>query len=168
MPAKSVPFSVRLSPDDAEFLAALEVPGAITPSDKIRSIITEARVRSTPASDLAELTRRFEDEFRPADERIKEMEREADQESELMDFVSGWLARTCAEFAAGPHSIEDLTRFEAKIARQVTKLTEQMLRMAISSDAACYDPSVISSNMQRAIEIAGFIRTQNKGDVPNA
>lgn len=168
MSAKSVPFSVRLSPDDAEFLAALEVPGAITPSDKIRSIITEARIRSTPAGDLAELKRRFEDEFRPSDERIKKMEWEVDQESELLDFVSDWLTRICAEFAAGPRSTEDLIRFEAKIARHVAKLTEQMLRMAVASDAACYDPSVVSNNSQRTIEIAQLIRTQDKGDAQNA
>ena len=42
---KSVPFSVRLTSEDAEYVAALQIPGAVTSSDKIRHIISDARKR---------------------------------------------------------------------------------------------------------------------------
>lgn len=161
MPNKSVPFSVRLSTEDAEFVASLQMPGAVTPSDKIRKIISEARERSEQAADFHELTRRFEKEFRLTNERVKNMERESEQESELLDFAGNWLSQICAEYMAGPVSASDLPKFEARIARLVAKLTEQMTRVALANDAACYDPLVVSSNMKRTIELVKLISNQN-------
>ena len=45
MSNKAVPLSVRISENDAAFLAGLDLPEATTPSDKIRALIWEARQR---------------------------------------------------------------------------------------------------------------------------
>ena len=50
MVALNTPLSVRLSEEDALFLAGLELEGAITASDKVRGLIRQARRRAeTPA-----------------------------------------------------------------------------------------------------------------------
>ena len=41
--AKTVPISVRVSNEDAEFIATLQIDNAVTPSDKVRSLIKEAK-----------------------------------------------------------------------------------------------------------------------------
>lgn len=51
MPEKSVPLSVRISVDDAEFIARLSLEGATTPSEKMRKLLGEARRRREDAAD---------------------------------------------------------------------------------------------------------------------
>ena len=53
MPGK-VPLSVRVSQDDAAFLAGLAVTGATSPSDKLRALIRDARLRHEGCSGYAE------------------------------------------------------------------------------------------------------------------
>ena len=43
MSSKTVPLSVRISHDDAEYIAGLKIDDALTPSDKVRAIIRDAR-----------------------------------------------------------------------------------------------------------------------------
>jgi len=42
---KKIQIGARISPEDADFLNLLEINGAKTPSDKLRAIIEEARLR---------------------------------------------------------------------------------------------------------------------------
>ena len=44
MSSKSTPLSFRVSDEDAEFLAGLQLPGAVTPSEKLRVLVTRARM----------------------------------------------------------------------------------------------------------------------------
>ncbi|WP_320144669.1 hypothetical protein [uncultured Cohaesibacter sp.] len=154
---KSVPFSVRLTSEDAEYVAALQIPGAVTSSDKIRHIISDARKRREAQTSFSELVHRFEDEFKPTVDHLREWERDTEVESEFLHFIADWLSPMCAEFACGPQSEDDLPSFEARIVRQAYKLIEQTVRMAITNDAHCYDPSIIRDGSQRTVELAKMI-----------
>ncbi|WP_319410232.1 hypothetical protein [uncultured Cohaesibacter sp.] len=156
---KSVPFSVRLTSEDADYVAALQIPEALTPSDKIRHIISESRKRSESQSSFSELAKRFEDDFLPTINLLRQLEYDAQQESEILHFFADWLSLACAEFAKGPRSSDDLQNFEARVVRQAFKLIEQTIRMAITSDAPCYDPSIIRNGCQRTIELVRLIKT---------
>ena len=49
--SKSVPLSVRVSPDDARFISQIDIAGAATPSDKVRALLADARKRREGFSD---------------------------------------------------------------------------------------------------------------------
>ena len=49
--SRSVPFSARISTEDAAFIAGLEIDGAHTPSDKLRALLAEARKRRQGSGD---------------------------------------------------------------------------------------------------------------------
>ena len=163
MPNKSVPFSVRLSQEDAEFVATLEIPGAITPSDKIRHIISEARKKNSPTQDFNRLLERFRDDLQPTSKDLNEFERESQQESDFLHYFADWLAHACAEFTAGPEAVSDLKKHEARVARQVAKLTEYTMQLAVTSDAPCYDPVVIKKGIKRSVELAKLIDSTQDG-----
>jgi hypothetical protein len=42
---KTVPLSVRVTQDDAEFISRMDIAGAATPSDKVRALLADARKR---------------------------------------------------------------------------------------------------------------------------
>lgn len=48
---KTVPFSARISVEDAEFISQLEYEGAHTPSDKFRALLAETRLRHVNRDD---------------------------------------------------------------------------------------------------------------------
>ncbi len=154
---KSVPFSVRLPSEDAEYVASLQIAGAVTASDKIRHIISDARQRREAQASFSDLVHRFEEEFKPTVDHLRAWERDAKVESEFLHFIADWLSPMCAEIACGPQSKDDLTSFEARIVRQASKLVEQTVRMAITNDAHCYDPSIIRDGSQRTVELARLI-----------
>ncbi|MDX1391935.1 MAG: hypothetical protein R3241_06135, partial [Rheinheimera sp.] len=54
MSAKTVPFSARISVEDAEFISELEFDGANTPSDKLRALLAESRRRYQGYSDYGQ------------------------------------------------------------------------------------------------------------------
>lgn len=162
MSNKSVPFSVRLSQSDAEFVASLNIVGAVTPSDKIRHIISEARQRKEAGQNFIQSLKTFQEDLRPSNERLRELERERNDESELLHFLGEWLCEALAEFVTGPTSAHDLEKFEARLAQQVFKLTEHSLRLAITDDARCFSPDLMKKGTKRIVELARIIETHNQ------
>ena len=49
--ANRIPISVRISQEDADFIANLQVEGANTPSEKIRELLKQARQSYTQPQD---------------------------------------------------------------------------------------------------------------------
>ena len=54
MSSKTVPFSARISLEDASFISNLSFEGAVTPSDKLRSLLAQIRRREQQSSNYAE------------------------------------------------------------------------------------------------------------------
>ena len=167
MSNKSIPFSVRLSPVDAEFVASLNITGAVTPSDKIRHIISEARLRKEAGQDFNQNLKSIQGDLRPSIDRLRELEREKEQESELLHFMSDWLCEIQAEFVTGPNSVDGLEKFEARIAQHIFKLTEHSLRLAITNNARCFDPVLMKNGTKRIVELAHIINSHHQGENSN-
>lgn len=159
---KSVPFSVRLPAEDADFIASLEIPGAVTPSDKIRQIISDARLRNQTGQDFNEVLKAMQEDLRPSVDNLRNLEREADVESELMHYFAEWLCETLAEFISGPENTTGLVKYEARMAQRVVKLTEYILRLAITEDAPCFNPELMTNTTKRVVELAHLIDVRNQ------
>lgn len=54
MSGKTIPFSARISVEDAEFISRLEFEGAHTPSDKLRGLLAETRRQQSSREDYAQ------------------------------------------------------------------------------------------------------------------
>lgn len=162
MPNKSVPFSVRLSAEDAEFIASLNISGSVTPSDKIRHIISEARLRKDVGHNFTEVLKAVQDDLRPSMNNLRSLEREHEIESELLHYFADWLCESQAEFIAGPDGEHDLVKFEARIAQRVIKLTEYVLRLAITEDAPCFSPDLMTDVTRRIVELSRLIDARNR------
>ncbi|MEQ9346464.1 MAG: hypothetical protein RIG26_08480 [Thalassospira sp.] len=167
MSNKSVPFSVRLAAEDAEFVASLSMSGAVTPSDKIRQIISEARLRKETGQDFNEVLKSVRDDLRPSLDNLRNLERELEIESELLHYFADWICEVHAELISGPKDGDDLLKFEARMAQQAVKLSEYVLRLAITEDAPCFNPGLMSDLTRRIVELSRLVEARNQKENVN-
>ncbi len=168
MPPKSTQLSVRLSEEDSDFLASLKINDAATPSDKIRAIISQARL-------LEKGTREFQDSLsvlkniiNPTHRRILDLERENKMRSELVAKFTDWVSESLAYFItalpvenkkAGKNNLEE---FEAGLAVRILALTESILRMSITENSSCYNSKVLTSRIEPVLELNEVIQLYRK------
>lgn len=161
---KSVPLSVRVSEDDAEFIAGLEVAGAATPSDKVRALLMEARRRRERFRDYAGCLSMIHEMLVPTLQRVREAEHRQREHSELVAKVSEWLPDLAAFLLTGLADVpeeserEALEDLERGVADRIFRLMEAVLRMGVTRTCRGYDPDVISDRTDAIVELAELIR----------
>jgi hypothetical protein len=168
---KSVPLSVRLNDEEAAFLSAYEAPGAVTPSEKMRAILDDAKSRQIGVRDYAGCAAMMEDLLRPSLTRIRRAQRQADMRSDFALRMFEKLPELLAELVvAAPDddaSVEQLTKFEAELADQVFALIEEIVDMGLTSRSRTYDPGLIRARMVPILEICTIMadrRNQERND----
>lgn len=72
MPTRSVNVSVRMSADEASLLAEAHVPGATTPSEKLRALVHDLARQERARSDFAAAAAEVEALLAPARRRLRE------------------------------------------------------------------------------------------------
>lgn len=162
MASLTTPLSVRLTDTDTTFLTRLEVEGAITASDKIRGLIRMARQRAeTPESFPAALAISH-DQLASAVRGVRVLEQEVGEHSD----VAASLLTAAEEFLAialtaprpgGQVSRDDLVRHEARLVDCAARLTEQLLRWAVTPTAPAYDATVVSRRVAQLSDIMTLI-----------
>ena len=162
MPRKTVPISTRLSQEDAEFIASLTVNGASTPSEKLRTIIADARQRKEGTEDFPGSLRVAEDLLAPTMRIIRSSEHDAGMHSELVSRLGEWLPECLAYFIACNGASRDLdndalVEIESGLADRVIVLMQSVLQMAITRTSPCYDPTVIRDRVQPVLDLADII-----------
>lgn len=170
MAGKSIPISVRISDDDAAFLASLQIAGAATPSEKIRALIARARDDAEGGDSYEATLARLRAWMEPAAQRLRAREMASRQRSELIADTQYWLPDLMAFLAAGPEPAprkgdDGLVAFEAGVADRIFRFIEAVLRLAVTEKAPCYDPGVVSAGMAGTLELTGVVsaRRQSKG-----
>ncbi|MDA0339299.1 MAG: hypothetical protein O2910_05595, partial [Proteobacteria bacterium] len=88
--SKSVPISVRLTQGEADFIARFSAGDAVTPSEKVRSIIRIARERSERPATFGAGLRVAKDLTTPANEATRVAEHAEGIHSELLAQVLDW------------------------------------------------------------------------------
>ena len=71
MPNRSVNISVRMSSDEADALSAAAIPGATTPSEKIRALVNELGRREEARGDFAAAAREIEEMLAPSRQAVR-------------------------------------------------------------------------------------------------
>ncbi|MEX0741667.1 MAG: hypothetical protein WD079_02645 [Phycisphaeraceae bacterium] len=163
--------SVRVSAEDAAFIAGLDIPGASTPSDKLRSIIIEARQRREDAQDFGDAVRRAEDLIQRGRSRVRDLEHRHRVHSELVSLTGDWLGEAAALLmtfppedrarpakpAASQEQRKELVELERRLADKLFALIESVLRLGVTRQCRCYDGNVVADRLGPSLEIARLI-----------
>ena len=162
MSNKTVPLSVRVPLEDAEFIAGLQVNGATTPSDKLRAIITQARQRQLGGEDFDSLLTHYGEEIAPIVRRIRLAEHAAQTHSELLNLACEKIPEIFACMVSftpenDKASFEQLKDFEARVGDRLFRLLEAVLRLGVTSRAPCYDEEAISRRIEPILDLVNVI-----------
>jgi hypothetical protein len=162
MASLTTPLSVRLSDEDTRFLAALEIDGAVTASDKIRGLIRQARQRTEPIETFSEALSVSHDHFAHALRALRLLERDLDAHSEvavgLLAAAEEFLALALSAPRPGPNTTgDDLVRYEARLLDCAARMTAQLMRWAVTPRAPAYDPAVVSRHLAGLTELMRLV-----------
>jgi hypothetical protein len=172
MTSKTIPLSVRVSEEDAEFLASLELDGAATPSEKLRGLIAQARQRHGEGRTYEGALAIVRELLEPTSQQLRARELKSRQRSELIADTLYWLPDLVAYLMAGPstrpgkNDAADLVEFEAGVAYRIFRFTEAVLRLGVTAKAPCYDPAVVTAGIGGTLELAQLVlasRQSKKG-----
>lgn len=159
--AKTVAISVRLSQEDAEFIANLQVDNAITPSEKVRSIIKEAKEQKERSVDYQSCLNIARETLKDLVHKINTTELKEKQHSELVNVFNDWIAESFAYVASAKHEIDEdkikLKQFEKGISERVFRLFEVVARMGVTSKDPCYDKEIIITGFLPILELTEII-----------
>ena len=160
---KSVPVSVRVSPEDAEFIASLKIEDAVTPSDKIRALIKRARLLESREKSYEGALSSFQAQFRAVLNQLAQHEQQEELHSELVRLFLDWLVEADAYASSPPLNNDtqtraaDLMRFEQGVMERTLRLCETVIRLGITKTAPCYDPDIVSHNIDRVLDLSAVV-----------
>ncbi len=160
---KLMPLSVRISKQDADYIALLDIAGAKTPSEKVRALISESRQRQSKAVGFDACVDFIQKELTPVNQEILSEERNKQIHSELIARIAEWLPATFACLAAFQLDTDKenggLFELERELASRVMLLMESVLQMGITTHSPCYDSDLIRSRTESIIELASVIES---------
>ena len=159
-PMKTIPLSARITQQDADFLAGLPIQG--TPSEKVRYLLTEARERTEALNDYAATLRIMRHSAESVVTRIRELEKQHNQHSQLVAQVVDWLPEALSFLVSSlpqdsKGDVGELKKLEAGLADRAFRLCEMLLRWGIAPSTAVYEESSITARLPAVLEIAGVI-----------
>ena len=162
MPTKTVPLSVRVPLEDAEFIASLQINGATTPSDKLRAIINQARKRQLGSEDFDSILSFFGEQMAPVIRKIRIAEHGGQNHSELLSIVCEKVPELFAfltNFTAQRKDLDlkELMKLERQVADRLFRLLEGVLRLSVTPRAPCYDETVISERIEPLLDLIRMI-----------
>lgn len=159
--AKSVPLSVRVSPDDAAFIEQVDIEGAETPSEKVRALLAEARRRHQGFSDYSSCLGMVQEMLAPTLQRLRAAEHREHVHSEPVLELAQWMPEAMAFLLTelgDDDDRADLERFEEGVAERLFRLIENVIRMNVTDRCRGYDPEVVARRMGAVEELVNVIR----------
>ena len=163
MAAKMVAISARILHEDAEFISSLDIEGAVTPSDKLRAIVADARRRRSGMRDYRSAVEEVQDLLAQTSNQVRQIELDQRTHSELVKRVIEWLPDTMAFLVSssaplsGGEAIAELANLEDGLADRVFRLMESVLQLGVTRRSACYRSSLITERVEPILELADVI-----------
>ena len=164
MTGKSVPLSVRVSDEDAVFLANLEIGDAVTPSEKLRALLLEARRRQAGLHDAAEGGLMLRDMAMPAWRAIRRLEAQAGRKSDLVLKLYERLPDLMAQLIAGAEDEDSkcLAAFEADLMEQICLLLKDFISLGLTSPVRVHSETNFDAEMKPVMELVELARHHRK------
>ena len=169
--AKTIPISVRISHEDAEFIANLQIDGAVTPSDKVRRIIKETKKQKEQTVNYEGCLKMARETLKELTQQIKATEMEQKQHSELVNVFNDWITESYAYVASAKHEIDEgnicLSQLEEGISKRAFLLFEVIGRLGVTSKAPCYDKNIITKGFISMLELNQIINQRIEKETQN-
>ena len=163
--ANRIPISVRISQEDADFIAELKIEGANTPSEKIRELLTQARLAHSQTHDYSTALAAQEQFLQAARRSVLHAEKQAGVHShivarlfEQLPDLAATLAADLPEEAAQP----DLQKYERELMWRIVRLTDSILQLAVTGKGAAYDDAVLQQ-LENTLKLADIVRRAAEG-----
>ena len=161
MTAQMQTISARIPAEDLEWLSALELPGAVTPSDKLRMLIAQMRRQHEGSLDYAACLAWLRDLLNPFVLGIRAMEHRQRVHSEAIDAIAQWIPQIMALLLSEAPPAEDGATWardvEEALVQRCFRLAIALLRLGVTPGAECYDAEVIDKQLPRVLELAELI-----------
>jgi hypothetical protein len=158
--------SARISMDDMEWLAGLDIQGAVSPSDKLRALIAQMRRQQEGTLDYERSLGWLRDLVAPFVTAIRAVEHHNRMHSEVLTLAAEWLPQVMAtllsERALAKDAKKQAIDVEEIVVQRCFQLLASIMRLAVTRDAACYNPTVIDKHMSTVLEIAGIVTQTRK------
>lgn len=161
--SSSIPLSVRIPQDDFEWLTALDLKGATTPSDKLRAVIQRYRREHEGAQSYELALDWLRDLVQPFARDIAAYEHRNGERSEIVAAMIEWVPQLMALLASerldGGDAPARARRVEDMLLQRSTALLSALLRLGVTPletacDGTAYDGSALDRQLPR---LAGLI-----------
>lgn len=148
MTTKTVPFSARISIEDAEFISTLSYEGAHTPSDKLRALLAETRNKRANfdnfAANLAQMTEWLQQLSRPLLVRQQQLQLRTEGINRVLDALPELLAILQTAAARSPQlNIRELQEAEGQTMQQMLNILSLLLPLAVTQPQQTTQQGVI-------------------------
>ena len=163
--ANRIPISVRISQEDADFIAELKIEGANTPSEKIRELLTQARLAHSQTHDYSTALAAQEQFLQAARRSVLHAEKEFGIHSHIVARLFEQLPDLAATLAADlPENAQeaDLKQYERELMWRIVRLTDSILQLAVTGKGAAYDDTVLQQ-LENTLKLAKIV--QQAGEV---
>ena len=161
MPVQMQTVSARLPSEDLEWLSALELPGAVTPSDKLRALISQMRKQHEGKLDYSACLAWLRDLLAPFVIDLRRIEHSERTHSEAISAVITWAPQIMATMLSardfGEDGVARTREVEDALVQCCLRLLAALLRLGVTPAADCYTPDVIEKHLPRIIELVQLI-----------
>lgn len=160
-----VPISGRIEDDLYQWFISLQFEGAKTNSDKLREALKELKSQHDGASDVVKAHAWLQNLVQPLRQGLSTVDRDELAHSEVMSILIEHLASMAATLISSrPQTRDEAAQVEEQLVRRAFAMTEALLRQAVTSSAAAFDPEVIRRHCQRTVELAQLINLARTGE----
>jgi hypothetical protein len=153
--------SARLPSEDLQWLSALELPGAVTPSDKLRALIAQMRKQHEGALDYGACLAWLRDLLAPFVIELRGIEHRERTHSEAVSAIIAWAPQVMATMLSARDFAGDgvarAVAAEDALVQCCFRLLVALLRLGVTPRAECYSLDVIEKHLPRVIELVRLI-----------
>lgn len=158
-----IPVSVRISQEEADFIATLQIDGANTPSEKIRELLRQARLAHEQHQDYSHALDAMERFLHTARHRILHAEKELGIHStvlaRLFELLPDLMATTAADIGEAPDAAA-LKAYEREMMWRIVRLTDAVLQLAVTGKGVAYDDRIMQQ-LDNTLKLAVLV-AQNR------
>lgn len=168
--------SIRIPDDDFQWLLSIDAPGARTPSEKLRQLVTKAREQDADMSDVRRCTTWMREFTQPLLDAVVNAERTHKLHSDLLAnacehipniMASLISAQTTLSGSGSEQPLGALQETEAILMQQCFRFFNSLLRIGITTNPSLYDGKLLDQYLDEILEITAIISTRKAKENSN-
>ncbi len=164
---KTSTLSVRVSSDDAAFLAELDIEDAVSPSEKLRALLHAEQRRQQGGHDVVEATYMFRDMLRASARLNRRIELMTGLRSNFLTKIYDRIPEIVAIAYTGVDMdanedekvlVDAARKFENALLDYIFEFVQETVELGLTTKNRCYDPDAINDRLTPVLEILDLIK----------